>query len=80
MWVGAPPLLSLSRRQVGAPGDVVYVGTLNHVHVGTVEAAVAAGKHVLCEKPLGVNAAEVGRMIAAARQHGRFLMEVAPRN
>jgi predicted dehydrogenase len=36
---------------------------------------VAAGKHVLCEKPFALNAAQVERMIAAAREHGVFLME-----
>lgn len=35
-----------------------------------------AGKHVLCEKPLGMNAAEVKAMVQAAQEKGVFFMEV----
>jgi predicted dehydrogenase len=53
----------------------VYVATPHPRHEEQVLAAVAAGKHVLCEKPLGLDAASAERMIAAARARGVFLME-----
>jgi len=55
--------------------DVVYVATPHPFHLEAVLAAVQAGKAVLCEKPLGLRAAETERMVAAARSHGTFLME-----
>uniref|UniRef100_A0A8D1WXW0 Trans-1,2-dihydrobenzene-1,2-diol dehydrogenase n=1 Tax=Sus scrofa TaxID=9823 RepID=A0A8D1WXW0_PIG len=44
-------------------------------HKATVLLCLAAGKAVLCEKPMGVNAAEVREMVAEARSRGLFLME-----
>jgi len=55
--------------------DCVYVATPHHVHHESVKLALGAGKGVLCEKPLGVNAAEVRSMITAAERSGSFLME-----
>ena len=46
--------------------DAVYISLSNEAHLPWVLAAVAAGKHVLCEKPLGLTADEVRRMAAAA--------------
>jgi predicted dehydrogenase len=48
--------------------DVVLVTTPNSAHLADVLAAVEAGKHVLCEKPLGMNAEECRRMVEAARR------------
>jgi xylose dehydrogenase (NAD/NADP) len=45
--------------------DAVYIGLANHQHVPWALRAVAAGKAVLCEKPLGLTAAEVDRLAAA---------------
>ncbi|MFJ9841375.1 Gfo/Idh/MocA family protein [Kitasatospora sp. NPDC101155] len=60
------------------PGvEVVYVALHNSAHRTWVERAVRAGKHVLCEKPLGLSAAEVAAMTAAARDAGRLLVEAA---
>jgi predicted dehydrogenase len=50
--------------------DAVYVATPVHLHAEQTIAAAGAGKHVLCEKPLGLDAAECDRMIAAARAAG----------
>ena len=55
--------------------QAVYIGTPNAAHGPWSIAAAAAGKHVLCEKPLGVDAAEAERMFAAAGEHGVQLME-----
>ncbi|GAB3888493.1 Gfo/Idh/MocA family protein [Terrabacter terrigena] len=55
--------------------DVVYVATPHHLHRAGALAAVAAGKHVLVEKPIGLNAAEAQEISAAARAAGVFCME-----
>ena len=55
--------------------DAVYVATPHSRHEADTLMYVSAGKHVLCEKPFALNAAQVERMIAAARRHGVFLME-----
>ncbi|MEV0088451.1 Gfo/Idh/MocA family oxidoreductase [Saccharopolyspora sp. NPDC050642] len=46
--------------------DVVHVCTPNATHAPFAEAALRAGKHVICEKPLGISTAEAERMTAAA--------------
>jgi predicted dehydrogenase len=56
---------------VGNPEiDAVAVCTPGNTHREIAVAAARAGKHVLCEKPLALNAAETGQMLAAARQAG----------
>lgn len=55
--------------------DAVYVSTPHPVHRECVLAAAAAGKHILCEKPMGVTAEECKEMIAAADRHGVVLLE-----
>ena len=55
--------------------DAVYVGTPNGAHAQWAIAAARAGKHVLCEKPLGRDAAEAETMFAAAREADVWLME-----
>ena len=57
--------------------DAVYISLSNDNHKPWSLAALAAGKHVLCEKPLGMNAAEVQEMTAAAEAAGRILMEAS---
>lgn len=49
--------------------DVVYIATPNHLHKPLTLAAAAAGKHVWCEKPMAMNAAEAQSMIDACQQH-----------
>ena len=53
--------------------DAVYVATPNHLHHPVVLAAAAAGKHVLCEKPMGLTAAEAEEMVAACQKAGVVL-------
>lgn len=55
--------------------DIVYIGTPHSFHKQNCLDAIAAGKHVLCEKPLTVNARETEEVFAAARSKGVFLME-----
>ena len=55
--------------------DVVYVPTPNALHKKWTIAALEAGKHVLCEKPIACTAAEAEEMIAAAQKSGKLLME-----
>ena len=55
--------------------DAVYIPLPNSLHREWVLRAVAAGKHVLCEKPLALSAAECLEMAAAADQQGVKLME-----
>ncbi|PZF81030.1 Gfo/Idh/MocA family protein [Jiangella anatolica] len=52
--------------------DVVHVCTPNHLHEPVVLAALAAGKHVVCEKPLATSTEAAHAMTAAAREAGRI--------
>ena len=55
--------------------DVVYIALLNHQHAEWCIRAAQAGKHVLCEKPAAMTAAELERVLAAVRAAGTFFME-----
>lgn len=55
--------------------QAIYVPLPNDLHKPWVIAALKAGKHVLCEKPIAMNAAETREMFAAAKESGTILME-----
>ncbi|HWL47635.1 MAG TPA: Gfo/Idh/MocA family oxidoreductase [Sphingomonadaceae bacterium] len=55
--------------------DIVYVATPPSRHAADVALCLAAGKHVLCEKPFALTSAETRTMIDTARDRGLFLME-----
>jgi predicted dehydrogenase len=51
--------------------DVVHICTPNHLHAPVAEAALAAGKHVICEKPLALDAAQAAAATAAVEATDR---------
>jgi predicted dehydrogenase len=60
---------------LGRDVDAVYISLPNSMHHEWTLAALRAGKHVLCEKPFAVTAAEAEEMFDAARKAGRVVME-----
>ena len=54
--------------------EAVSACTANHAHAEVSVAALKAGKHVLCEKPMAVTLEECEAMVAAAKESGKFLM------
>ena len=55
--------------------DVIYVATPHPFHKECAMLCLEAGKAVLCEKPLTVDAEQAEEMIVCAREHNQFLME-----
>ncbi len=55
--------------------EAVYIPLPNHLHVPWSARALDAGKHVLCEKPVSLNVAEVRRLIAARDRNGLLVGE-----
>lgn len=53
--------------------DIVYVVLPNSMHAEFVIRAAAAGKHVICEKPMAMNVKECDEMIAACKKAGKML-------
>lgn len=55
--------------------DIVYLATPHNTHAALIEQALAAGKHVLCEKAITLNSRELERCVALAREKKRILAE-----
>jgi len=55
--------------------DVVYISTTHNFHCQNVVDSLRAGKHVLCEKPMGISSDEIMKMKEVAKESDRFLME-----
>lgn len=55
--------------------DVIYVASIHNDHLNAARTCLEAGKSVLVEKPLTLNAAESTELIEVARRSGQFLME-----
>ncbi|MFC5649106.1 Gfo/Idh/MocA family protein [Paenibacillus solisilvae] len=55
--------------------DAIYIPLPNHLHMEWSIRAIEAGKHVLCEKPIALNAQEAQRMVDASRKAGVHLAE-----
>lgn len=51
--------------------EAVYIPLPNHMHVDWAIRSLEAGKHVLCEKPIGLSSQEAAQLIAASRQFPR---------
>jgi predicted dehydrogenase len=54
----------------------VHIASPNRLHRAQVLAALEAGKHVICEKPLGMTSSETAELVAAARQHPHLVAAV----
>jgi predicted dehydrogenase len=73
---GIPKALPSYESLVANPElDAIYIPLPASLHAECCLKAMAAGKHVLCEKPLASNADEATQLADAARQTGRVLME-----
>ena len=55
--------------------DVAYVASPHETHYGYAKSALLEGKHVICEKPMALRAAEARELFALARERGLVLME-----
>ncbi|MCF7816609.1 MAG: Gfo/Idh/MocA family oxidoreductase [Kiritimatiellales bacterium] len=55
--------------------DAIYIATTHNLHFENAKLCLENGKHVLCEKPFTVNAAQTEELIALAREKNLFLME-----
>jgi len=55
--------------------DAIYISLANHLHLNWTLAALNAGKHVLCEKPLAISHADAKQMAEVAQQNNCLLVE-----
>jgi predicted dehydrogenase len=69
------PLTSYEQVLASADIDLVYIALPNDLHEEWAMRAMVAGKHVICEKPLGLSLAAVRRLLAVAEENGRLLYE-----
>ena len=70
---GIPVGVSTLDVLLNAGVDAVYISTTNELHLEQALAAIKAGKHVLCEKPLALTSADARKMVAAAKAAGIVL-------
>jgi predicted dehydrogenase len=71
---GAEPFVDSLALATDPRVDAVSITLPTQVHLKYTRAALAAGKHVLCEKPMACTLDECDQMIAAAKKHDRILM------
>jgi predicted dehydrogenase len=70
--LGAERVFASAEALVDAPDvDVVHICTPNHLHVPLAKAALDAGKHVICEKPIALDAFGAAELVEAAAESGR---------
>lgn len=66
--LGIPRLYgSLDEMLADSDIDIVHLATPNHLHFPHAKAALLAGKHVICEKPLAMNSQESGELVQLAK-------------
>jgi predicted dehydrogenase len=74
--LGIPDAYGSYEELLAAPDvDAVYIPLPNHLHAEWTKTAAAAGKHVLCEKPLALTADEAQGMVDACAEAGVVFME-----
>ncbi len=66
---------SLESMLADSGADILYIGTPNEVHEQETVAALRAGKHVFCEKPLGLNDRQFSHCLDLAEEKGLVLMD-----
>ena len=72
---GVPEVAERLSELLASSIDAVYVATHPDTHAEICIEALAAGKHVLCEKPAALNVRQLETILAAARHHDRLFME-----
>jgi predicted dehydrogenase len=70
--LGVPRAYANLDELLADPGvDVVHITSPNHLHVPQATAILGAGRHVVCEKPLAMTAAESAELVRVAAASGR---------
>lgn len=59
----------------GSCGGIIYISTPHNTHIHFLRKALAAGKHVLCEKSITLNSEELEEAVQLAKEHGVVLAE-----
>jgi predicted dehydrogenase len=72
---GVPQALDSLEQLLAANVDAIYVATHPDSHAEFCIQALAAGKHVLCEKPAALNERQLTHVLSVARRHDRLFME-----
>ena len=68
--LGVTAFASLTDALAAGPVDCVHIATPNYLHAPLAREAIEAGKHVVCEKPLAMDAAEGEELLAQAEAAG----------
>jgi predicted dehydrogenase len=72
-WPGTRAFATIEEAVADPAVDTVYIALPVAMHAHSAIAALRAGKHVLCEKPMALNATQAGTMVAEVRACGRLL-------
>ncbi len=69
--IGVPRVFESVDELAESPDvDVVHIASPNHAHAGQVRSVIAAGKHVVCEKPLALNSNDTADLVSRAHDAG----------
>lgn len=76
---GIPIVYDTWQELVAAPDtDAIMIGTWPYMHSEMSRAVLAAGKHVLCEARMAMNASEARAMLAVSRAHPNLIAQIVP--